>query len=105
MDQDKVKMKINIAGEEIVLTVPYSEQENTRDTEANINSLFRTWRNRFPEKSDRELLAMIAFQYASHYDEILRNYNAALDAAEELRKEADAKLAHQQDGISTGQSL
>lgn len=92
MDQDKVKIKINIAGEDILLTVPYSEQDNTRETERNINSLFATWRKRFPEKSDRELLAMIAFQYASHYDELLRSYREAEETAEELERQLDAGL-------------
>lgn len=67
MNEEKVKIKITIAGESFGLSVPYSKQEETRRTEAAVNALFDSWRARFPEKSDRELLAMIAFRYADHY--------------------------------------
>lgn len=92
MDQEKIKIKINIAGESILLTVPFSAQDETRDTEQNVNSLFKAWRQRFPEKSDKELLAMIAFQYASHYDGLLREYNAACDYADRISSELELTL-------------
>lgn len=66
-EEEKVKIKINIAGESFILSVPYSGQETARRTESEVNTLFETWRNRFPEKNDRELLAMIAFRFAEHY--------------------------------------
>lgn len=87
MDQEKVKIKINIAGESITLTVPYSAQDDTRATEKNVNSLFATWRKRFPEKSDKELLAMIAFQYASYYDGLIKEYDAALDYTQNMAQD------------------
>ena len=67
MDEEKVKIKLSIAGESFILAVPYSRQEETRESEQEVNMLFSTWRARFPEKSDRELLAMIAFRYADRY--------------------------------------
>lgn len=81
MTEEKVKIKLNIAGETLLLSVPYSRQEETRQTEAEINMLFDTWRARFPGKSDRELLAMIAFRYADHYAELLREREKASEEA------------------------
>ena len=93
MNEEKVKMKLDIAGEAIMLSVPYSDQELTRDTEAELNSLFHLWRKRFPEKTDRELLAMIAFQYASHYSSLRRQHTEAMKAAEDTAKELDILIA------------
>lgn len=84
MNEEKVKLRLNIAGEAMLLSVPYSQQEATRRTEAEVNMLFDTWRMRFPEKSDRELLAMIAFRYADRYAAALREKEQALNDAEEI---------------------
>lgn len=79
-----------------MLSVPYSDQEQTRETEAQINRLFTMWRGRFPEKSDRELLAMIAFQYAGHYTALLREREATMEAA----KKADNALSELLEGFN-----
>lgn len=78
MDEEKVKIKLTIAGETFRLSVPYSKQDETRETEAGVNALFDTWRNRFPDKSDRELLAMIAFRYADRYAALKKERETAL---------------------------
>ena len=72
MNEEKVKIKLNIAGESFLLSVPYSQQDDARQTEEEVNMLFDTWRSRFPEKSDREILAMIAFRYADYYAALRR---------------------------------
>ena len=72
MDEEKVKIKIDIAGESFLLSVAQNHYEEARQTEGEVNMLFDTWRERFPEKSDRELLAMIAFRYADHYSALMR---------------------------------
>ena len=77
MNEEKVKIKLNIAGESFLLSVPYSQQEEARAIEAEVNMLYSTWRSRFPEKSDRELLAMIAFRFADHYGALRREREAA----------------------------
>lgn len=93
MDQEKVKMQLNIAGEKILLSVPYEDQEHTREVETQLNSLFDTWRKRFPEKSDRELLAMIAFQYAGHYASLLKERSAMISAADKASATLDMLIA------------
>lgn len=99
MDQEKIRMKLNIAGEQILLSVPYTDQEQTREVEAQLNHLFSTWRGRFPDKSDRELLAMIAFQYAGHYTSLLKERTAMLQAADKASETLDSLLAHGENAI------
>ena len=67
MDEEKVKIQLNIAGEAFILSVPYDRQDEARFTETEVNRFFRMWRGRFPDKDDRELLAMIAFRFAQGY--------------------------------------
>lgn len=75
-----------------MLTVPFSEQDSTRETEKNINSLYDTWCRRFPDKSEAELLAMIAFQYASHYEALTRTYREADAKADKMEERLSALL-------------
>lgn len=60
-------MTIEIGGQLLMLTVPFNRQNAVRDTEKAVASLLASWKKRFPDKNDRELLAMLAYQYASFY--------------------------------------
>lgn len=84
MNEDKVKLKLNIAGESIVISVADTKQEETRQVEEEVNMLFDTWRHRFPEKSDRELLAMIAFRYAEQYSALRKDRERTQRGVESL---------------------
>lgn len=95
MNEEKVKIKLNIAGESFLISVPYSQQEETRRTEAEVNMLFDTWRQRFPEKNDKELLAMIAFRYAGHYGALMQERN-------DTRQEVDGVCSRLRALVSEG---
>ncbi len=82
-DQELIKMEINIGGEPIQVTVPFRNQELTRNVEEEINSMFSRWRHSFPERSEKGLLAMIAYRYASYYAELKQTHMEALHKAEE----------------------
>lgn len=84
MKEEKVKIKLNIAGETLLLSVPYSRQEATRQVEDEVNMIFDTWRMRFPKKNDRELLAMIAFRYADRHAALQREMREAAQGVESL---------------------
>lgn len=92
MEEEKVKMKLDIAGESFLISVPYSQQEETRQTEKELNSLFDAWRRRFPDKGDRELLAMIAFRYAERHTSLMRERGEALKEADALNARLDKIL-------------
>lgn len=89
-EEEKVKMKLDIAGESFVLSVPYSRQEETRRSEAEINMIYSTWRQRFPEKGDRELLAMIAFRYADRYASLMREREETMEELRLLDRRLDS---------------
>lgn len=76
-------MEINIGGEPIKITVPFQNQELTRSVEDEINSLFAAWRRSFPKRSEKGLLAMMVYQYASYYKELTIKYQEATRKAEE----------------------
>ena len=85
-------MKINIAGEELLLTVPFSSQDIVRQTEQAIGDLYKGWRIEFPKKSTTELLAMIAYQYASYYLDLRQRYDNAIAAAQDTELLLDTLL-------------
>lgn len=91
-DTEKVKIEINIAGERVFLTVPSSMQKAARKTELNVSALYRKWRGDFPNKTEKELLVMLAFQYASHYEELLQRQENARLKAEEINSILDELL-------------
>lgn len=88
-DKDSVRIRIDIAGEQILLTVPFSRQDAVRDAEREVNDLYWLWRSRFPEKSDMELLAMLAFHFASHYADLRDMLNDTLDRMDSLARSLD----------------
>lgn len=84
-----VKIEITIAGERILLSVPADRQEEARHAERTVNDLYASWRKRFPKKSHSELMAMIAFQFASFFEQQTRT----VDRCREKTEEINGKLA------------
>lgn len=64
---DNIDIKITIATQQLTVKVAYAEQELAREVERHIDSIYRRWRPEFPHKSESELLAMLAYQYATFY--------------------------------------
>lgn len=78
--KDKTNIEIKIGKEHLKLTVDFDQQLRVRDTEHAIARLYDTWRKRFPQRSEPQLLAMIAYQYASFYAELRdRDKQAEID--------------------------
>lgn len=92
-DTEKIRMRVNIAGENISLAVFFDEQDFVRDTEKRINELFDNWRERFPSKSSKELLAMMTYQYASYYQAINQRHNEMLKELSECNARLDKAIA------------
>lgn len=84
MNSEEIKMEVNIAGEIIALTVPFSRQEAVRNTEAELGSLYRLWKRQFPDKAPQELLAMMAYRFASAYLSLKQKREEELNEAEQL---------------------
>lgn len=86
MNTDEIKMEVNIAGERLSLSVPFSRQEAVRRTEAELAFLFKSWGEKFPKKSPKELLAMMAYKFAASYFDLLE---ARKEDADEMRNILD----------------
>ncbi len=85
-DADNIKMTINIGGEHLQLSVPFDRQDAVRDAEKASARLYDTWRKKWPSRSDKEILAMIAYQFASYYIELLSRYENAAQVAEQCNQ-------------------
>lgn len=84
MNSEKIKMEVNIAGEILSLTVPFSRQDAVRNTEAELGALYKLWSREFPGKTPKELLAMIAYRFASAYFDLKLQQEEELQEAEQL---------------------
>lgn len=96
-EPEKITMNLNIGGCAIALTVAYKQQEFVRDVESKVNDLYTRWRHDFPKKTDREVLAMVAYQFASHYSELTDRYVAATEKARRCLDIIDSLDDHEND--------
>lgn len=92
-DSEKIKMYLNIGEQRIALTAPFDRQDFVRDVESDVDGLYRKWRLAFPAKSDREILAMVAYQYAKFYAELKERYDKAAEMARLCLHEIETDLA------------
>lgn len=88
-DADKVKMTINIGGEHIQLSVDFNKQDAVRKAEKAAADLFDLWRARWAKRTDKEILAMVAYQFAFYYEDLVSRVEDAANIAEEC----DARLS------------
>ena len=77
---DIIGMTIDIGGELINLDVDFDEQNSVRDTERAIKLYIDRMKKAWPEKSDRNILAMATFQFARSYHKLIKIQEEALEA-------------------------
>lgn len=83
-------ININIGDQIIKRKVPFDSQDFARDIEEEINSLYNKLQLKFSNKSSRELMAMIIYQYASNFRILAQRYNEASEVASDCLKELDS---------------
>ena len=76
---DKVEMTINIVGELIKLNVDFDEQNYVRDAEKAIKIYFDRLRKAWPQNSDKNILAMVAYQFAKSYHQLQKHQEEAIE--------------------------
>ena len=93
---DLVEMTINIGGEPIKLNVKFDDQIAVRDAEREVKNYIDKMRKSRMEASDRELLAMAAFQFAKWYHQLIKIQESAIDfvnqKCQQIDNEMDGKL-------------
>lgn len=102
MSSDEIKMEVNIAGERISLTVPFSRQEAVRKTEYELGKLYRRFGETFPKKAPKELLAMVAYKFASSYLDAVQARESDREHVLDLLHEVDS-LCGDSDSCSSGE--
>lgn len=85
----KINIEVNIAGERITLNTPFSRQDAVRKTEAEIGLLFKQLRERFPGRGQKELLAMMVYDFASRYFSLADQREEEINEAGNLLEEAE----------------
>lgn len=55
------------------MTIDRASEELVREAEYNVNRVWQTWRSEFDTKTSKEVLAMVAYQFAKLYYQLLRN--------------------------------
>ena len=90
---EQIKMRVNIAGESIPITVDFSEQDLVRDTEREVGKLFAAWRAKYPTRNTQYILAMIAYAYASRFLTLCKSYEEGAGEIERLEERVSALLA------------
>ena len=67
-DDEKLRVTLNIAGEQVKTVINRSDEEELRMLEKEVTSLFNRWRVADPSRTKSQVLA---FQYAKlYYDEL-----------------------------------
>lgn len=74
------------------MTIKPETEEIVRLAERNVNNLWSTWRGQFSKKSSKEVLAMVAYQFAKHYYEQVSVNEAEHAVVAEFESELDRLL-------------
>lgn len=76
----------------IDLNIKRDTEEMVRKTEKSINKVWATWCNDFKQKSSTEVLAMVTYQYAKLYYELLAKIEANEKTVADFEKKLDTLL-------------
>lgn len=83
---DLVEMTLNIGGESFKLNAEFDKQNDVRDAEFAVNQYYNRLRKNQPRKSDSQLLAMTAYQFALWRLETLKEQKLVLsETADNLK--------------------
>ena len=87
--KDKLNITIRIADlAPMPLAIEMKDEEVIRTAEYNVNQLWSTWSQRFKDKSSKEVLGMVAFQFAKLYQTLSNRENDT----DELLEKFEEKL-------------
>lgn len=89
---DNIEMTINIGGELIKLNVPFDDQLSVRDAERDVKIFCERLKKMWPDRSNVNILAMAAYQFARWYRQLLEIQEQALDMTRLKCQEIENKL-------------
>lgn len=89
---DKVTMTIDIGGQQLLLSVPFNDQNLVRDVERAVASEWAFWKKRYPGMTDRELLAMTVYKFARYHHDLMVEMEKVSSLADECLERVDTFL-------------
>lgn len=76
----------------ISLTINRQTEEYVREAERNVNKVWAAWTDEFKDKTSKEVLAMVAYQFAKLYYQLLPQMDARERFLEQFESDLDAIL-------------
>lgn len=92
--EEKLKIKLVVAGHKLPLTIERSDEEKYRRAEREINQLYAQYKAHYATKSDAECLAMAAVQIGKRSVDVAtsRTLGSEMDELVEMDRELDEYL-------------
>ncbi|MBO5053763.1 MAG: cell division protein ZapA [Muribaculaceae bacterium] len=91
-EQQKISIKIADVTP-ISMTINPQAEEVVREAEYNVNKVWSTWRHEFENKTSKEVLAMVAFQFAKLYYQLSHTVAQRQGIVDTFEAELDRLLA------------
>lgn len=89
--QQNITIKIADVGA-ISMSINPETEELVRRAEHSINKVWNAWRNDFPTRNSREILAMVTYQYAKSYYQLLEQVERQQNLLRDFENEMDSLL-------------
>lgn len=81
------------------MTIPADTEEIIRRAESQVNKVWNAWRANFDTKTSKEVLAMVAFQFAKKYYQLREYVDNQQAFVEEFEKELNRLLDIEVTGV------
>ncbi len=92
MTERKIDINLRIAGVALTLPVELSEEALLRDAAKGINQVWNGWRQRYPDKSGTEIMAMVCLLFAKGFLAMKEQNEAADRLLEQMEQTLDSLL-------------
>ncbi len=74
------------------MVIDRDTEELVREAEYNVNLVWQRWRAKFETKASKEILAMVAYQFAKLYYQLYRDVESQTDMLDGFEAELDRLL-------------
>lgn len=89
--QQKITIRIADVGS-FGMNIDADSEEVVRVAEKSVNKVWNAWRNEFSEKSNKEILAMVTFQFAKLYYQLLEQVKRQQTLIDDFESELNRLL-------------
>ena len=94
--ETKIQIDVKIGEERISMAIPFSQQDNVRRIESEVNLFLREIKEKSPNRWPSTYLAMAAYEFASNYIRLKDRYEKESEEAEDLLQEMSKLLGEEE---------